>query len=39
MAEHGRLFEPIRIGHVEIKNRIEFSPVIPCLASPEGWVT
>lgn len=34
-----KVFEPIKIGNIEIKNRIEFCPVGTCLASPEGWVT
>ena len=33
------IFSPLRIGNVEVKNRIEFSPSCTCLASPDGYVT
>lgn len=33
------VFSPLRIGQIEIKNRIEIAPAIPCLASPDGFVT
>ena len=39
MNEYRHLFSPFRVGNVEVKNRIEFSPALPCLASPEGFVT
>ena len=39
MTRYRKIFEPMRIGNVEVKNRIEFSPAIPCLASPDGFVT
>ncbi|MEW6425057.1 MAG: FAD-dependent oxidoreductase [Bacillota bacterium] len=39
MKSFQKVFEPIKIGNLEIKNRIEFSPMDTCLATPEGWVT
>jgi len=33
------VFSPFKIGHVQVKNRIEFSPSCSCLASPNGHVT
>lgn len=39
MKSFQKVFEPIKIGKLEIKNRIEFSPMDTCLATPEGWVT
>jgi 2,4-dienoyl-CoA reductase-like NADH-dependent reductase (Old Yellow Enzyme family)/thioredoxin reductase len=33
------VFRPIKIGHLEIKNRVEMSPVIPSLATGDGFVT
>ena len=33
------IFSPLRIGNVEVKNRIEFSPSCTCLGSPDGYVT
>lgn len=33
------VFSPFTFGNVTVKNRIEFSPAIPCLASPDGFVT
>ncbi|MCI2413849.1 MAG: NAD(P)-binding protein [Candidatus Aramenus sp.] len=32
-----RLFEPIKVGHVVLKNRIAMSPMISNLATPEGY--
>lgn len=37
--KYQNIFSPFRIGNVQIKNRIELSPALPCLASPEGFVT
>ncbi len=34
-----KVFEPVKIGRLDVKNRIEFPPVIPCLASPDGYIT
>ena len=39
MNKYQNVFSPFRFGNVEVKNRIEFSPVIPCLASADGFVT
>ena len=39
LTEYRHVFQPIKIGNVWIKNRIEFSPAVPCLASPDGYVT
>jgi 2,4-dienoyl-CoA reductase-like NADH-dependent reductase (Old Yellow Enzyme family) len=39
MKKCENVFLPIKIGNIEIKNRIEFSPAIPNLASPDGYVT
>ena len=33
------LFEPIKIGNVEVKNRIMMSPMATHYATPEGYVT
>ena len=39
MDKYQNVFSPLRIGNVEIKNRIEFAPAVPILASPDGYVT
>jgi 2,4-dienoyl-CoA reductase-like NADH-dependent reductase (Old Yellow Enzyme family)/NADPH-dependent 2,4-dienoyl-CoA reductase/sulfur reductase-like enzyme len=39
MNEFKNVFSPFTFGNVTVKNRIEFSPAIPCLASPDGFVT
>lgn len=39
MDKYQHVLSPIKIGNVEIKNRIEFAPAIPFLASPDGYVT
>ena len=33
------LFSPITIKGVEFKNRLEVSPMVPCMATPDGFVT
>jgi 2,4-dienoyl-CoA reductase-like NADH-dependent reductase (Old Yellow Enzyme family) len=33
------VFSQFRFGNVEVKNRIEIAPAIPCLATPDGFVT
>jgi 2,4-dienoyl-CoA reductase-like NADH-dependent reductase (Old Yellow Enzyme family)/NADPH-dependent 2,4-dienoyl-CoA reductase/sulfur reductase-like enzyme len=33
------VFSPFKFGNVEVKNRIEIAPAIPCLATPDGFVT
>ena len=33
------VFSPLTFGNVTIKNRIEFPPVVPILASADGYVT
>lgn len=39
MNKFKHVFSPITIKGVEFKNRIEVSPMVPCMATPEGWVT
>lgn len=39
MKRFERVFTPLKVGNIELKNRIEFSPAVACLASPEGYVT
>jgi len=39
MSKYKQVFSPITIKGVEFKNRIETSPMVPCMATPEGWVT
>lgn len=33
------IFDPIKIGNVEIKNRMAFAPMLTNFASPDGFVT
>jgi len=39
MASYKHVFSPIKIGSVEIKNRIEVPPMLSCMATPDGFVT
>ena len=39
MDKYQHVFSPLRIGNVEVKNRIEFPPAVPILATPDGYVT
>ncbi len=39
MSQYEHIFEPLTIKGVEFKNRIEVAPMVPCMATPEGWVT
>ena len=39
MTMYQNVFSPFKFGNVEVKNRIEVSPAIPCLATPDGFVT
>ena len=39
MNKYPHVFSPITIKGVEFKNRIEVAPMVPCMATPEGWVT
>lgn len=39
MSKYKNVFSPITIKGVEFKNRIEVAPMVPCMATPEGWVT
>lgn len=39
MSKYKHVFSPITIKGVEFKNRIEVAPMVPCMATPEGWVT
>ena len=36
---YSHVFSPLKIGNVEVKNRIEIPPMGSCLATPEGRVT
>ncbi len=37
--KYEHVFSPITIKGVEFKNRIQAAPMVPCMATPEGWVT
>jgi len=37
--QYRHVFSPLKIGNVEVKNRIEVPPMGTCLATPEGRVT
>lgn len=39
MNKYKHVFSPITIKGVEFKNRIQTAPMVPCMATPEGWVT
>ena len=39
MQGYTHVLSPIRLGNVDIKNRIELAPACHCLASPDGYVT
>jgi 2,4-dienoyl-CoA reductase-like NADH-dependent reductase (Old Yellow Enzyme family) len=39
MTRYQNVFSPFRFGNVEVKNRIEIAPAIPCLAIPDGFIT
>jgi 2,4-dienoyl-CoA reductase-like NADH-dependent reductase (Old Yellow Enzyme family)/thioredoxin reductase len=39
MKKYQNVFSPFKFGNVTVKNRIEVAPAIPCLASPDGFVT
>lgn len=39
MSRYPHVFSPITIKGVEFKNRIQAAPMVPCMATPEGWVT
>jgi 2,4-dienoyl-CoA reductase-like NADH-dependent reductase (Old Yellow Enzyme family)/NADPH-dependent 2,4-dienoyl-CoA reductase/sulfur reductase-like enzyme len=39
MTQFKHVFSPITIKGVEFKNRIQTAPMVPCMATPEGWVT
>jgi 2,4-dienoyl-CoA reductase-like NADH-dependent reductase (Old Yellow Enzyme family)/NADPH-dependent 2,4-dienoyl-CoA reductase/sulfur reductase-like enzyme len=39
MSEYKLIFEPIRIGRMMVKNRIEFPPVGPHLGTGDGYVS
>ena len=38
-SKYAKIFAPIKIGNMMVKNRIETAPAAPRLASPEGLVT
>lgn len=39
MSKYEHVFSPIKIGKLLLKNRIEIPPMLPLLASPQGYVT
>ncbi len=39
MGEHNKLFEPIRIGKLNVKNRLAFAPTGMGTAGPDGEIT
>jgi 2,4-dienoyl-CoA reductase-like NADH-dependent reductase (Old Yellow Enzyme family)/NADPH-dependent 2,4-dienoyl-CoA reductase/sulfur reductase-like enzyme len=39
MVQYNHVFSPFKIGNIEIKNRIETAPILPCSATPEGFMT
>ena len=39
MTEYSHIFQPIKIGRITVKNRIEFPPVGPHLATSDGYVS
>ncbi|HUT71495.1 MAG TPA: FAD-dependent oxidoreductase [Desulfatiglandales bacterium] len=39
MAQYNYVFSPFKIGNIEIKNRIETPPILPCSATPDGFMT
>lgn len=39
MNRYSHVFSPITIKGVTFKNRIQAAPMVPCMATPEGWVT
>jgi 2,4-dienoyl-CoA reductase-like NADH-dependent reductase (Old Yellow Enzyme family)/NADPH-dependent 2,4-dienoyl-CoA reductase/sulfur reductase-like enzyme len=39
MQKYQNVFSPFKFGSVEVKNRIEVAPAIPCLATADGYVT
>ncbi|GAU76384.1 FAD-dependent oxidoreductase [Fusibacter sp. 3D3] len=39
MNKYAHVFSPITIKGVTFKNRIQTAPMVPCMATPEGWVT
>ena len=39
MKKFQNVFSPFKFGNVVVKNRIEIAPGLPCLATPDGFVT
>ena len=39
MTQYKNVFSPFKVGNTILKNRIETSPMLPSLASPDGFVT
>ncbi len=39
MTPYEHVFTPLRFGAVEVKNRIATSPMLSCMATPDGFVT
>jgi 2,4-dienoyl-CoA reductase-like NADH-dependent reductase (Old Yellow Enzyme family) len=39
MADAKKLFEPIKIGNLELKNRIIMAAMVSNFATPDGYVT
>ncbi len=39
MKMKGRLWEPFRIGRMELRNRVVMPPMVTCYASDDGYIT
>jgi len=39
VGKYKHVFSPFKIGNVELKNRIEMPPILPCSATPDGFMT
>ena len=37
--KYPHVFSPIKIGNMEVKNRIQFSPMVSSLSTPTGGVS
>jgi 2,4-dienoyl-CoA reductase-like NADH-dependent reductase (Old Yellow Enzyme family)/NADPH-dependent 2,4-dienoyl-CoA reductase/sulfur reductase-like enzyme len=39
MPKYQNVFSTFKVGNVQVKNRIEISPMLACMATPDGYVT
>jgi 2,4-dienoyl-CoA reductase-like NADH-dependent reductase (Old Yellow Enzyme family)/thioredoxin reductase len=39
MTRYQNVFSPFKFANVEVKNRIEVSPMLCCMATPDGYIT